>query len=109
MASVVPNNEATRFKTGEEQVEVARKGGIASGEAKRRRKTFREELLTLLENGDTQAKISLALLTKATNGDTKAFEVLRDTIGEKPVEKTQSDVNLSYESLIKEVEDDNDY
>ena len=35
MSSPVPNNELTRFKTGAEQVEIARKGGIASGEAKR--------------------------------------------------------------------------
>lgn len=109
MASPVPNNEGTRFKTGVEQVEVARKGGIASGESKRARKTLKEELLLLLNEGNTQKNITLALIDKAIKGDTKAFEVLRDTIGEKPVEKTQNDVSVSYETLIKEVEDKDEY
>ena len=73
-----------RTRTTEEQREIARMGGIASGKARAARKTFKEELLLLLANGDTQEKISLALLQKAMNGDTKAFEVLRDTVGEKP-------------------------
>ena len=34
----VRNSEGTRFKAGEKQVEIARKGGIASGIAKRRKK-----------------------------------------------------------------------
>ena len=29
----------------------------------------------------------MALIEKAQSGDTKAFEVIRDTIGEKPVDK----------------------
>ena len=109
MASPVPNNEGTRFKAGEKQVEVARKGGIASGESKRARKTLKEELLILLENGNTQEQISLAVIKKALEGDIKAYETIRDTIGEKPVEKTQNDVSVSYETLIKEVEDEHDY
>ena len=54
-----------------------------------RRKTLREELLALLSKGDTQTRISLAQLEKALNGDTKAFEVIRDTIGEKPTDKQE--------------------
>jgi hypothetical protein len=109
MASPVPNNEGTRFVAGEKQVEIARKGAMASAKAKRERKTLREELLLLLNEGNTQKNITLALIDKATKGDTKAFEVLRDTIGEKPVEKTQNDVSVSYETLIKEVEDKDEY
>ena len=71
---------------------VGRKGGIASGEARRRRKTLKEELLLLLEQGDMQEKISLALIQKAMGGDTKAFEVLRDTVGEKPVDKVENEI-----------------
>ena len=89
--------------------EEARKGGIASGIARRERKTFKEELIALLSDGDIQEKISLALLDKAKDGDTRAFEVLRDTVGEKPVEKTQNEVNLSYETMLKEVEDNEEY
>jgi hypothetical protein len=40
----VPNDEATRFKPGAEQVEIARQGGIASGESKRKKKLFKEEI-----------------------------------------------------------------
>lgn len=81
-----------RDRTTEEQREIARKGGIASGKARAARKTLKEELLLLLEQGDTQEKISLALLQKAMQGDTRAFEVLRDSIGEKPTEKVEADV-----------------
>ena len=63
------------------------KGGIKSGEVRRKRKTLREELLLLLETGNNQNKMSLAMIEKAMKGDTKAFEVIRDTIGEKPREQ----------------------
>jgi hypothetical protein len=55
MASPVPNNELTQFKTGEEQVEIARKGGIASGEAKRQKRTFKEAVQWLV-NSDIKIK-----------------------------------------------------
>lgn len=103
--NLIPQSERTK----EEQREIARQGGIASGKARRERKTLREELLLLLNEGNTQKNITLALIDKAIKGDTKAFEVLRDTIGEKPVEKTQNDVSVSYEALIKEVEDKDEY
>lgn len=96
-------------QTNEEARERGRAGGIASGIARRERRSFREELVALLSKGNTQEKISLAVLDKALNGDIKAFEVLRDTIGEKPVEKSQSEVNVSYENLIREIEDENEY
>ena len=75
--------------------ERGRKGGLASGEARRKRKTLKEELLLILSDGDIQEKISLALINEAINGNnagsvTKAFEVIRDTIGERPVDKVQA-------------------
>ena len=77
----------------EEARERGRKGGLASVEARRKRKTLKEELLLMLSDGDIQEKISLALINEAINGNnagsvTKAFEVLRDTIGERPVERS---------------------
>lgn len=80
-------------RTAEEQREIARQGGIASGKARRERKTLKEELLLLLEKGDTQEKISLAMIKEALDGNTKAFEVIRDTIGEKPEDKIKADIN----------------
>ena len=89
--NLIPQNKRTK----KEQREIARKGGIASGKARRERKTLKEELLLLLSKGDTQQKISIALLQKAMSGDTKAFEVIRDSIGEKPIEKIEADVGLT--------------
>ena len=86
----------------EEARERGRKGGLASGEARRKRKTLKEELLLMLSEGETQQSVTLALIEKAMSGDTKAFEVIRDTIGEKPVDKVMiSDVEPS---VIAEVE-----
>ena len=84
-----------RDRTQRERKEIARKGAIASNKKQAERKTFREELLFLLSQGDTQEKISLAILDKAKNGDTKAFEVLRDTVGEKPIDKIEADVGVT--------------
>ena len=67
--------------------EKGKNGGIASGKARRKRKTLKEELIALLETGDNQVKLSVALLTSALDGNVKAFEVIRDTIGEKPKEE----------------------
>lgn len=86
--NLIPNSQ----RSPEELREMARKGGKASGEARRRRKTFKEELLLLLEQGNTQEKISLAILQKAMQGDIKAYESIRDTVGEKPIDKVETEV-----------------
>ena len=44
-----PNAEATQFRAGEEQVEIARQGGIASGKARREKKTIQKILADLLD------------------------------------------------------------
>ena len=43
----------------------------------------------LLSEGDNNRRISIAIFERALNGDTKAFEVIRDTIGEKPKEEIE--------------------
>ena len=96
--NLIPLNKRTK----EEQKAITTAGGKASGESRRARKTLKEELLLLLSEGDTQQNVSVALIQKALDGDTKAFEVLRDTIGEKPTEKIMvADVDPS---IIGEVE-----
>lgn len=73
-------------------------GGKASGEARRRKKELKECIEMLLEsdikakNGDVMSgaeAIATKLFEKALRGDIKAFEVVRDTAGQKPVEKVQ--------------------
>lgn len=74
------------------------KGAAASAETKRARKTIRAELEALLskhpvdkEGNESelsyQSAMIAAILKKALKGDTKAFEIIRDTIGEKPAER----------------------
>lgn len=87
-SNLIPFNELTE----EKQREIARKGGIASGKARKERKTLKEELLLLLSEGGTQKKVSLAVLQKALDGDIQAFNTIRDTIGEKPVDKVEQEV-----------------
>lgn len=69
-----------------------------------RRKTLAEELLALLSTGDTQKKMSLSLIEKALQGDTKAFEVVRDSIGEKPTDKVENSGTQTLDISIKVVE-----
>mgnify|MGYP000292743519 CR=1 FL=1 len=107
MAAKSDLGKATRFKSGAKAAENGRKGGKKSGESKRARKTLREELLALLSDQDTQKRISVALVNEAIEGNnagsvTKAFETIRDTIGEKPVDKIMvSDVEPG---VIAEIE-----
>lgn len=95
--------------TPEEIKAMSSKGGKKSAEIKRKRKALREELLALLsaktkdENGKKetlQKKISVALINKAIAGDTKAFEVIRDTIGEKPTDKQEISGNLEVQKIF---------
>lgn len=80
--NLIPLNKRPK----KEAREIQKKGAQASNAAQRRRRELKEELLTLLSTGNNQEKMSLALIEKAISGDTKAFEVIRDTIGEKPVD-----------------------
>ena len=84
-----------------ERKEIASKGQKASTEAKNARKTLKETLLLMLEEGNMQNDITLALLQKALNGDTKAYEVIRDTVGEKPTDKIEQSGELNNTITVK--------
>ena len=84
------------FQAGEQAREKGRKGGIRSAEVKKQRKTFREELLEMLmittkdsegREHTQQEHILAALVREAKGGNVKAYESLRDTIGEKAMEQ----------------------
>lgn len=90
-----------KVPTSDQAREYGRKGGIASAEAKKKRKTLREELLLLLETGDVQERLCLALLDEALHGNKTgsvkgAFETVRDTLGEKPADKMQLDGGIKF-------------
>lgn len=48
--------------------------------------------------------IAMKQFEKALKGDTKAFEVLRDTAGQKPVDKVeQVNIDAEYKSRVNEL------
>lgn len=98
--NLIPNSE----RTPSELREITSKGGKMSAEAKRMRKTMKEELLIMLESKDMQEKLCVAIIKKALKGDTKAFQVIRDTIGEKPAEKIDfMSTNINLQKAYDEV------
>jgi hypothetical protein len=83
------NLKPLNTRTKSEQRKIAKMGGIKSGEVRQARKTLKEELLLLLDKDDNQTNLTVSLIQKALAGDTKAFEIIRDTIGEKPTDKQE--------------------
>lgn len=105
-------------RTLEERREIGRKGGLKSGETKKKRKTMRDTILSMLSqevspekleemgvdistlNGDytMQAAVISAMFRQAVNGSEKAMQLLRDTIGEQPVNRSE----VTQEIITKE-------
>lgn len=106
----IKNLKPVTKRTKNEAREISKKGGIKSGESRRERKKLKEELLLLLSENNNNRKMSLAILKKALKGNIKAFEIIRDTIGEKPKEQIEStNIEMSYEDYIKKIEDTDEY
>ena len=102
MSNPNPNQENLRKftdMTPEEHRELSKKGNKASTESKRARKSMKEMLDILLQNERTDDKtgnkkqtqewILIAQINKALKGDSRAFQNIRDTVGEKPVDVVQ--------------------
>lgn len=90
--------EGRKFKAGEEARQAGHKGGVKSAQVRAARKTLKQELLDLLQvttkdsdgkDRTRQEKISLALILKAQKGDVRAYESIRDTIGEKQKDQVE--------------------
>lgn len=99
----VPNTDNlkpfTSDQSHEKAVENGRKGGKASGEAKRRRKAMKEALDELLSrkyvdrNGNEiqgVEAVSAKVFQQAMDGNLKAAQFIRDTIGEMPVQRIET-------------------
>lgn len=101
-------------QTPEQARRNGQKGGIASGAARRKRRTFRELIETVMtmevDDPAVHAKltelgldpthdmaITMAAVRKAETGDIEATRYLRDTKGEKPTEA----LNLNLDKPIK--------
>ena len=77
-----------------ERKEIQQKGSKAGVKARKEKKLLRDYLIAMLEapgeNGGTKYDdITIAVMTKAALGDIKAYEVIRDTIGQKPKEQME--------------------
>lgn len=90
------NEQNLRVPTSSEARKNGKKGGLASGEARRNKKILRDCLEMLLEkeitdkSGNTMTgaeAMAVKVFQQALKGDLKAFEIVRDTAGQKPVEK----------------------
>ena len=99
--------------------EIHRKGGEAIQATLRQRRTFAEtieimlrktapketrEALGLDENATTQDAVIAAMLKASGEGDTKAAVFLRDTVGEKPIDKKEIDAAIMTENDKKLLE-----
>lgn len=106
-----PIAEATQFRSGKQAAENGRKGGIASGVARREKKSLRKAMQVLMDadltgkDGKTMTgteAMAAKAFQAALKGDWKAWELVRDTAGQKPVDKVMvADVD---KSVIDEVE-----
>lgn len=115
----IDNLKKNSDRTPTERKELARKAGIASGNARREKKKLRELVETfgelpapekirrvMTELGVSEKDmrtnnmaIVVGLFQKAIKGDVFAFNAIRDIKGEKPIEKT--DVSGKIENKIE--------
>lgn len=94
MADKKKGRDNLKVPTSEQAREYGAKGGKKSGEVRRQNKSLRQALRFLLQEGyekdgktlDGFEIIATKVFEQALAGNVKAFEVIRDSIGEKPTE-----------------------
>ena len=95
-------------RTTKEQREITSKGGKKSAEVRREKKMLKELLEEALEKetqtGNRYIDITTALIKEAEKGNVKAYETIRDTLGQKPKEQIQhsGSLNNPFEGLSTE-------
>lgn len=101
------NDSNLKKFTKENASEMGKRGAKASAETRARRKSMREQLDILLSSDNNQENVLVAMIRKALEGDVRAMEFIRDTVGEKPTDKMEADVkgeaniNIIYEDPTK--------
>ena len=103
-------DEVNSRRTREQHSKDSSKAGKASAKKRKQMKTFKELCNSFLDSkittddikekmksygiADADVSYKMAMVVAMTNqalkGNVKAFEVLRDTIGEKPIEQVQN-------------------
>lgn len=111
--NLMPIELVNANKTREQRIKDASNAGKKSGEVRRKRKLLKDLFESLLNTSITDEAmkkelkdngfkdeeqnyntlLGVSMLTEAMKGNTKAFELIRDTIGEKPKEKISFEVN----------------
>lgn len=107
--NLIPANQRSK----EEVRKNSAKGGRKSGEVRRQKRDLRLAIERLLEQDFVDKRtgevlsgaelITLKQMEKAMKGDWRAFQLLRDTAGQKPVEKVM--VSEVDQKTINDVED----
>ena len=124
MANIDPDiGKETQFESGEQAAKMGRKGGKASGAARKRKKTFREELMALLPMTDLgkdnqpiinpitgkkqsiQQTITMQLLLKARKGDIKATKLILEALGERLL-KTEGTQDITVHNRFESMTDE---
>lgn len=97
--NLIPMNQRSE----EEQKELRSRAGKRSGEARRQKRLFRDALEEILYSKSPNGKLILddasqELVNIMLNGDDKdkiaAFNTIRDTIGQKPIEQMKAEIDL---------------
>lgn len=118
---LIPTNKRTK----EEAKELGRKGGVASGKSRRRKRQFRAELEMLLPLTDkgkdgqpiinpltgrkqtVQQSITMQLLLKARKGDVKAAKLIFEVLGERLLRAEEThEVNVTHSRYEGMTEDE---
>lgn len=97
-------------RTTEEVREIAKKGGIASGEARRNKKAMREMLEMCLEmenkKGLTYRQLAtMGLINGAIKGNAQNYKVILETLGELTPEEETNDNNGVLGELVEALRD----
>lgn len=116
--NLIPVTELTES----EARELSKRGGIASGVARRKKKAMRDTINLALglrselsdaeierymrvgftdEDIDNQAKIIMGIMKLAAEGDIRAAEFIRDTAGEKPKDSMSLSHELTGETRLR--------
>ena len=111
-----PNSRANLIKaenlTSEELRQRASNGGKRSAEVRAGWKSF-QEIIKENTSEEEQLQIYKAVKQRAKQGNLKAFEIIRDTVGEKPVDKimvaeVDSDIINEVEAIFDDGPADSD-
>lgn len=105
-------------RTTEEQQAIARMGGIASGEARREKATFKKQLEMILDEKNSKGKtyrelITLGQIKSAIDGKAENFKLIMQVLGElqeqESTETPSVNINIVDNSNLEKVlyEDNN--